>query len=488
MWEHEPLLATDTFQSQIPRPGECQVMVCILWSRIGTRLPRQISRPDGTPYDSGTEYEFENAVAGFHRTGEPALLVYRKTAEPNVSLRDEQALLQRLDQKRRLDGFLNRWFHDETDGTLKAAFHPFETSAQFEELLEAHLRKLLARRLPPITRRRTAARAGGGPGAAAAGPGEAPRPAWAAGSPFRGLHLFEFEHAPVFFGRSRAVGELLAALRRQADDGRAFVLVLGASGSGKSSLVRAGLLPLLTQPGVIEGVRVGAAAPFARATPPGPAATRSTPWRRPCSDPRLCRNSRPTAPPRQRGRHPAARQPIQPYLLIKGALAHAAAAAAAARFAAASAPPAGASAAPPESRLVLVADQLEELFTLDLVTPAMRQAFVAALASLARSGRVWVVATVRSDFYSRLAELPALVALEGGRRAARRAPADGRRGRTDDPRARAGRGVAVRGGPPHGRTLGRLAPRRCGAQRRKPAAAGVRASRSFTSGARRTGS
>jgi len=35
---------------------------------------------------------------------------------------------------------------------------------------------------------------------------------------------------------------------------RPFVLVVGASGSGKSSLVRAGVLPLLTQPETIEGV------------------------------------------------------------------------------------------------------------------------------------------------------------------------------------------------------------------------------------------
>ena len=35
---------------------------------------------------------------------------------------------------------------------------------------------------------------------------------------------------------------------------RPFVMVVGASGSGKSSLVQAGVLPLLTQPGTIEGI------------------------------------------------------------------------------------------------------------------------------------------------------------------------------------------------------------------------------------------
>src|SRR3990172_8056918 len=68
---------------------------------------------------------------------------------------------------------------------------------------------------------------------------------WTSGSPFRGLAAFDFEHAPVFFGRTRAIEGVLAALRQQADAGRSFVLVLGMSGSGKSSLLRAGVLPRL---------------------------------------------------------------------------------------------------------------------------------------------------------------------------------------------------------------------------------------------------
>ena len=47
-----------------------------------------------------------------------------------------------------------------------------------------------------------------------------------------------------------SVGSLEGQVRAQ----RPFVLVVGASGSGKSSLVRAGVLPLLTQPETIEGI------------------------------------------------------------------------------------------------------------------------------------------------------------------------------------------------------------------------------------------
>ncbi|MCA9661340.1 MAG: CHAT domain-containing protein, partial [Myxococcales bacterium] len=62
--------------------------------------------------------------------------------------------------------------------------------------------------------------------------------------PFRGLEVFEARHRRLLFGRDAEIAEAaqeLAALRR-ADAPRIY-LVSGASGSGKSSLVRAGVLP-----------------------------------------------------------------------------------------------------------------------------------------------------------------------------------------------------------------------------------------------------
>jgi hypothetical protein len=74
-WEHEPLLATATFQEQMPRTSESDIAIVILWSRIGTTLPGHIQRADGSSYSSGTEFEFEDAVEGFRRNGKPELLV-----------------------------------------------------------------------------------------------------------------------------------------------------------------------------------------------------------------------------------------------------------------------------------------------------------------------------------------------------------------------------------------------------------------------------
>jgi WD40 repeat protein len=66
--------------------------------------------------------------------------------------------------------------------------------------------------------------------------------------PYPGLLAFEEEDAAIFFGRGEALAkslEALDALRRQSGEVPRFVLMLGASGSGKSSLARAGILPRL---------------------------------------------------------------------------------------------------------------------------------------------------------------------------------------------------------------------------------------------------
>ena len=59
--------------------------------------------------------------------------------------------------------------------------------------------------------------------------------------PYKGLSAFQAEDADVFFGREALVDELLARMQRSR-----VLVVGGPSGSGKSSLVRAGLLPALS--------------------------------------------------------------------------------------------------------------------------------------------------------------------------------------------------------------------------------------------------
>ena len=61
-------------------------------------------------------------------------------------------------------------------------------------------------------------------------------------NPYRGLKSFDEKHAKFFFGRQALIEELA---KRLTQPNQALAVVLGVSGSGKSSLVKAGLIPHL---------------------------------------------------------------------------------------------------------------------------------------------------------------------------------------------------------------------------------------------------
>lgn len=63
---------------------------------------------------------------------------------------------------------------------------------------------------------------------------------WTSNSPFRSLRAFEPEDSWLFFGRERETEDLLIRLSKSP-----ILTVIGNSGSGKSSLIRAGLIPAL---------------------------------------------------------------------------------------------------------------------------------------------------------------------------------------------------------------------------------------------------
>lgn len=61
-------------------------------------------------------------------------------------------------------------------------------------------------------------------------------------NPYPGIRSFKVDESHLFFGREKQIGELIDILDRAS-----FVAITGASGSGKSSIIKAGLIPALLQ-------------------------------------------------------------------------------------------------------------------------------------------------------------------------------------------------------------------------------------------------
>src|SRR5918998_181257 len=181
--------------------------------------------------------------------------------------------------------------------------------------------------------------------------------------PYRGLETFEEEHAELFFGRERDVQRLLEILKTSR-----LLCVVGPSGSGKSSLVRAGLIPRLRAGALpdaddCEGcvLRPGAHPLQALATqlaPLGAGSAMQATLDDLASD----------------------RRTLQ--LAVSLAL----------------------GADSPCSRVLLVVDQLEEVFTLCRDEREREQLFSTLMhAATAPGGRTLVIVTLRADFYARCA-------------------------------------------------------------------------------------
>src|ERR1700726_1139750 len=144
LWEREPLVATHHFQDpeNIPEPCGTDIVVVILWSRMGVPLPASKFRGavSGRCPVTGTEWEFENALAGAREHhGVPDLLLYRKSAEPMGGFGDRAAVQQRLVQLDLVEDFFARWFRSADGHSSSAASHSFAATNEFEQQLYEHL-------------------------------------------------------------------------------------------------------------------------------------------------------------------------------------------------------------------------------------------------------------------------------------------------------------------------------------------------------------
>ncbi len=183
-------------------------------------------------------------------------------------------------------------------------------------------------------------------------------------APFKGLATFDVADAPYFFGRERLVAEMVARLA-----GSSFIGVVGPSGSGKSSAVRAGLAAALgagALPGSDEWIRV--------VVRPGSRPSRE-----------LDRALYAALPERLRARLENGEDPLE-----------------AARSAIAG-----------RGHLLVVVDQFEEVYTA-CRDQEERHRYVDSLVSACRHrDGITLIVAVRADFYGRCASHPYLAELLG---------------------------------------------------------------------------
>ena len=124
------------------------------------------------------------------------------------------------------------------------SFTDYKTLAEFEELIEIKLRKIVERRCPQLPER------------------DDERDLDAGNLDCGVTVSWAWNPSSSSTRRSSSdglapSGPTLESLRKtqiDKDDPRGFLLMLGASGSGKSSLARAGVMPTLVEPGVIDGI------------------------------------------------------------------------------------------------------------------------------------------------------------------------------------------------------------------------------------------
>lgn len=210
-----------------------------------------------------------------------------------------------------------------------------------------------------------------------AGPSEAVAPG---ACPYRGLQVFDVDDSLFFFGREALTGWLLDKLRPEDRSGSRFLSIVGPSGSGKSSLARAGLLAALKR-GEIPGSDTW---PVAVCKPgPEPLQSLSLAFGKAfqLSDASTVLNLSRDLQESPHAFHVA----TDLHLSLGGTSTG--------------------------RRLVVLVDQFEEVFTL-CPDEAQRRAIIANLlyAATAADGRTVVALTLRSDFYGRCATYPDLAA------------------------------------------------------------------------------
>jgi WD40 repeat protein len=390
LWEELPLQAAGTFQDQIDVvAANVDIAVFIVWSKIGT--PVIVA---GKRYQSGTEREFDLMLRTLEDTqgDRPDILFYFRRDDRGFDDRlqeaDDDGKLALIEQKKLAAAFIQEHFWSE-QGNVRA-YHSFQRPVDFAGRLKVHLRGLIDQRLDSA--------------------GVSPHIDWN-DAPYRGLEVFDYDHAKIFFGREQEVADLEQRLRDRHRDivgvassrpgtggeslgawkpplHHAFVAVIGASGSGKSSLVRSGLRSSLIDGNVDPSIHEWRTVVLIPGQTGGQL-VHGLVQAIATTDGALPELKDGGVPMKTLAQNLGTNPQSTVDLVFRPAFLRAS----------------GSGSQPrtkneePTTRLLVVIDQFEELFTDNQIGEADREAFLRALEALAQSGWCWVVATMRSDFY-----------------------------------------------------------------------------------------
>jgi len=182
----------------LPKPSECDIVIVILWSRMGT----EFTDIDGKKWESGTHWELHDAMFNVDHT---RTVIYRSRIKPR-SLEDPFAPDYKANQQQfdRLQAFLSSDLFFK-DGQIQRGLSEYKTLEEFRTQLMTNLEEFVAEILaaqstetpshplntlpdvPQIT--------------------VVPDNLWQ-GSPFPGLRAFREADAPIFCSRGRSGHQL----------------------------------------------------------------------------------------------------------------------------------------------------------------------------------------------------------------------------------------------------------------------------------------
>jgi serine/threonine protein kinase len=113
-WEYQRVGSDADYKGQIPNTAEFDLVICILWSRLGSPFAPTLKMPDGSPPNSGTEYEIAWALDHARKNrGVPSLHVYHNCSKPTPP----------LEPKEELEAFCRQW------NSLQEAFAHWENNS-----------------------------------------------------------------------------------------------------------------------------------------------------------------------------------------------------------------------------------------------------------------------------------------------------------------------------------------------------------------------